>query len=48
MALLKLEAHGADVSALQQALQTHGFNPGTVDGNFGLGTQAAVIAFSKE
>src|SRR5262245_63118899 len=47
MALLKLDARGADVVALQQALQTHGFNPGPADGDFGLGTQAAVIAFQK-
>ena len=47
MALLKLDSKGADVVALQQALQTHGFNPGTPDGDFGPGTQAAVIAFQK-
>jgi peptidoglycan hydrolase-like protein with peptidoglycan-binding domain len=47
MALLKLDARGADVVALQEALQTHGFNPGPADGDFGLGTQAAVIAFQK-
>lgn len=47
MALLKLNSKGADVVALQQALQTHGFNPGVADGDFGLGTQAAVLAFQK-
>jgi peptidoglycan L-alanyl-D-glutamate endopeptidase CwlK len=47
MAALKLESKGPDVRALQEALQTHGFNPGTADGDFGLGTQAAVIAFQK-
>src|SRR5271166_5859579 len=43
--ILKLDSSGPDVSALQKALQAAGFNPGDVDGTFGLGTQAAVLAF---
>ncbi len=35
------------IKALQQALLDHGFNPGKVDGIFGLGTQAAVLAFQR-
>ncbi|MBV8937471.1 MAG: peptidoglycan-binding protein [Alphaproteobacteria bacterium] len=47
MAVLKLDAHGADVLALQQALKARGFDPGVPDGDFGPGTEAAVIAFQK-
>src|SRR4051794_10127885 len=47
MAVLKLDSHGADVVALQQALKAHGFDPGVTDGDFGHGTEAAVIAFQK-
>jgi putative chitinase len=47
MAVLKLDAHGADVIALQQALKVHGFDPGAADGDFGHGTEAALIAFQK-
>ena len=47
MALLKLDSSGADVLALQQALKARGFNPGVPDGDFGPGTEAAVIAFQK-
>jgi peptidoglycan L-alanyl-D-glutamate endopeptidase CwlK len=36
---------GADVAALQRELQVHGFSPGAIDGSFGPGTEAAVIAF---
>ncbi len=35
------------IKALQHTLLEHGFNPGKVDGIFGLGTQAAVIAFQR-
>jgi putative chitinase len=47
MAVLKLDSRGADVVALQQALKARGFNPGVPDGDFGPGTEAAVIAFQK-
>ena len=45
--VLQLGDHGADVSALQQALQDAGFSPGAIDGDFGGGTQAAVIAYQN-
>jgi peptidoglycan hydrolase-like protein with peptidoglycan-binding domain len=32
---------------LQQRLKDKGFNPGTIDGVFGLGTKSAVRAFQK-
>jgi len=35
------------VSTLQQSLKEKGFDPGVVDGQFGPGTEAAVIAFQK-
>jgi len=35
------------IKALQAALHEHGFNPGAIDGVFGLGTQAAVMAFQR-
>lgn len=45
--MLQLGDSGGDVTALQQALAAHGFNPGAIDGEFGGGTQAAVIAFQN-
>jgi peptidoglycan L-alanyl-D-glutamate endopeptidase CwlK len=47
MALLKLDANGADVVALQKALKARGFDPGVADGDFGPATEAAVIGFQK-
>jgi hypothetical protein len=38
---------GAEVTQVQQALTTIGFNPGAADGNFGAQTEQAVIAFQK-
>jgi peptidoglycan L-alanyl-D-glutamate endopeptidase CwlK len=32
---------------LQDALRAHGFSPGAIDGSFGSGTEAAVIAFQS-
>jgi peptidoglycan hydrolase-like protein with peptidoglycan-binding domain len=40
-------AVGPEVKQLQQRLQEQGFNPGPVDGVFGAGTKASVIAFQK-
>ncbi|HEX6155465.1 MAG TPA: peptidoglycan-binding domain-containing protein, partial [Burkholderiales bacterium] len=37
----------AEVQALQRLLAKAGFNPGRIDGEFGNGTQAAVIAFQR-
>jgi peptidoglycan L-alanyl-D-glutamate endopeptidase CwlK len=47
MALLRLDSSGDDVVALQRALKARGFDPGAPDGDFGPGTEAAVIAFQK-
>jgi putative chitinase len=46
-AMLQLNGSGPEVTALQQALQTAGFSPGTIDGSFGPGTEAAVLAFQR-
>lgn len=40
--------HGADVHALQDALNALGFDVGTADGRFGPRTGAGVIAFQKD
>jgi len=45
--VLKLNSSGPEVVALQKALENAGFNPGAVDGSFGLSTQAAVVAFQR-
>lgn len=45
MAVLKLGSSGPDVLTLQSTLKQLGFDPNGVDGTFGPGTQAAVIAF---
>jgi putative chitinase len=47
MEVLRLGSSGPLVAALQQALQDRGFLAGAIDGVFGLGTQAAVIAFQQ-
>jgi putative chitinase len=47
MSVFKFGDKGPEVSMLQQRLKEVGFNPGLVDGDFGLGTEAAVIAFQK-
>src|ERR1700722_15095784 len=44
---LQLNSVGPDVLALQQALQAAGFSPGALDGSFGAGTEAAVLAFQR-
>src|ERR1700733_1041449 len=46
-AMLQLNSSGPEVTALQQALQAAGFSPGTIDGSFGPGTEAAVLAFQR-
>jgi peptidoglycan L-alanyl-D-glutamate endopeptidase CwlK len=38
---------GNDVRRLQNALLENGFNPGTVDSDFGIGTETALIAFQR-
>src|SRR5471030_1752998 len=47
MYTLTIGSSGADVTALQQALQARGFSPGAIDGSFGPGTLTAVIAFQQ-
>ena len=47
MAVLKRGSQGADVKKLQRKLRTRGFNPGQIDGSFGPGTEAAVMAFQR-
>src|SRR5262245_3491494 len=42
--ILRLDSSGPDVNALQEALQAAGFSPGAIDGSFGPGTEAAVLA----
>jgi len=44
---LKIDSSGAAVLALQTALEAHGFSPGAIDGLFGPGTEAAVLAFQQ-
>jgi len=47
MPVLKRGSKGPAVKALQQKLKELGFDPKGVDGNFGPGTTAAVIAFQR-
>lgn len=47
MPVLKLGSSGTEVTNLQQRLKELGFDPNGVDGHFGAGTQAAVIAFQQ-
>lgn len=45
--LLQEGSSGPVVKQLQQRLKDKGYNPGTIDGVFGLGTKAAVRSFQK-
>ena len=47
MANLKEGSSGPAVKKLQQQLKDKGFDPGHIDGAFGPGTEAALIAFQK-
>ena len=47
MSVLKQGSSGPEVTALQTRLKDLGFDPNGVDGNFGPGTKAALIAFQK-
>jgi len=47
MPILKQASSGPDVKDLQQQLKDLGFDPKGVDGNFGPGTKAAVVAFQQ-
>jgi peptidoglycan hydrolase-like protein with peptidoglycan-binding domain len=45
--LIQEGSSGPLVKQLQDRLKEKGFNPGTIDGVFGLGTKSAVRAFQK-
>jgi len=45
--LLRIGMKGDEVKKLQRKLLQNGFNPGEIDGIFGNGTQAAVMAFQR-
>lgn len=47
MAMLVSGSRGAAVTKLQRTLVAAGFDPGRVDGEFGAGTEAAVMAFQR-
>jgi putative chitinase len=47
MQTLRLRSSGKDVATLQRRLAALGFPPGAIDGDFGPGTEAAVIAFQR-
>jgi peptidoglycan hydrolase-like protein with peptidoglycan-binding domain len=47
MPVLKQGSTGPDVTALQTRLKELGFDPHGIDGNFGPGTKAALIAFQQ-
>ena len=47
MSVLKQGSSGPEVTALQTKLKQLGFDPNGVDGHFGPGTAAALIAFQK-
>ncbi|MFC6604053.1 peptidoglycan-binding protein [Ectobacillus funiculus] len=45
--LIKMGQRGASVTSLQQSLQKLGLYKGEIDGIYGKGTQAAILAFQK-
>jgi putative chitinase len=47
MATLQLGSQGPDVLELQKRLRERGFDPGNLDGQFGNGTEAALLGFQK-
>lgn len=47
MAQLEIGDAGPAVRKLQKALKDKGFDPGLIDGEFGAGTEAALIAFQR-
>ena len=47
MDILKINSQGSDVERLQKRLQKLGFSPGNIDGDFGPGTEAALIAYQR-
>jgi peptidoglycan L-alanyl-D-glutamate endopeptidase CwlK len=47
MQILRKGSAGPEVAELQTELKTRGFSPGAIDGRFGPGTEAAIIAFQQ-
>jgi putative chitinase len=47
LGMADMPAYKKQIKALQAVLHKRGFNPGAIDGVFGLGTQAAVMAFQR-
>jgi peptidoglycan hydrolase-like protein with peptidoglycan-binding domain len=47
IAFLRQGSIGADVSNLQDSLQQRGFDPGAIDGSFGVRTHTAVYRFQS-
>jgi peptidoglycan L-alanyl-D-glutamate endopeptidase CwlK len=47
MQILRTGSSGPEVAELQTELKTRGFSPGAIDGRFGPGTEAAIIAFQR-
>ncbi|MEZ5862665.1 MAG: peptidoglycan-binding protein [Geminicoccaceae bacterium] len=45
--VLRRGMQGGEVEGLQRALAARGFRPGAIDGRFGPGTEAALIAFQR-
>ncbi len=45
MSVLSQGSSGPGVAALQQALKDKGFDPGSIDGDFGPGTEAALMSY---
>ena len=45
--VLRRGAHCAEVELLQKRLSKAGFQPGRIDGRFGPGTEAALLAFQR-
>ncbi len=48
MASLEIGDSGPAVRKLQRALKAAGFDPGKIDGDFGAGTEAAVMAYQRD
>jgi putative chitinase len=47
MQILRKGSSGPEVAELQTELKSRGFSPGAIDGRFGPGTEAAIIAFQQ-
>jgi len=47
MQIMRKGSTGPEVAELQTELKTRGFSPGAIDGRFGPGTEAAIIAFQQ-